>query len=325
MKLSIIIPFYNPMPYFSQLLESIDDNICSDREAIEIIFINDGSDDSFSDVLNPFKEKYNNVYVINTENHGVSHAKNLGIDQACGEYVWFVDSDDMLEKTAIQSVLDRIDFYKDKTDIIFGNCTYWDDINNVVTYSNYKYDQFLDDISFVNQTKDILQILFADIKVNLATWYQLFRREFLNSEKIRFDTELTVSEDLDFKFLTLSKAKTIGYLSDHIYRYRIPNSNRNSLSLKPLSPEKYLQIGMLYYKWYTYFKNISTIKNGGVFLSKKFSFFIYSISQQIKKNITDDISDEERFLVKAENIYQDNKDHISAVLSEIKNGNYSLI
>lgn len=121
MFLSIIVPVYNTAKYLEECFDSLNQQDISEDE-YEIIFVNDGSKDNSSEVLDEIKKKSENVIVVSQENGGVSKARNKGIDLAKGDYLWFVDSDDfigvnVLEKLktiAAEGQYERIsfDYYK---------------------------------------------------------------------------------------------------------------------------------------------------------------------------------------------------------------------
>ena len=91
-KVSVIIPAYNCEEYIEQAILSC---LCQDYENIEIVVVNDGSTDSTFEKIIPFADK-GNVIVINQSNQGVSAARNVGIENASGDYVTFLDADDAL-------------------------------------------------------------------------------------------------------------------------------------------------------------------------------------------------------------------------------------
>lgn len=101
MSLSIIIPVYNTQEYlykcFEPFQKSVDGNI-------EVIFVNDGSTDNSSEILNEFEQEYDFVKVINQENQGLSGARNTGIKNASGKYFILLDSDDWLERETILKI-----------------------------------------------------------------------------------------------------------------------------------------------------------------------------------------------------------------------------
>lgn len=102
MLLSIIIPIYNVENYVKGCVESILNQLS--QEEIEIILVNDGSPDNSIAIVAPLIKGYDNVYVINKKNGGLSSARNTGLKAAKGEYVWFVDSDDTLLPNAVDDI-----------------------------------------------------------------------------------------------------------------------------------------------------------------------------------------------------------------------------
>ena len=93
-KVSIIIPVYNVERYLRTCLDSV---VNQTLQGIEIIAVNDGSTDNSLKILEEYQSRYSDrMRVISTENHGVSHARNLGLSMASGEYIQFVDSDDFI-------------------------------------------------------------------------------------------------------------------------------------------------------------------------------------------------------------------------------------
>jgi len=90
---SIIVPIYNVELYLKECLDSILSQTFND---FELILVNDGSTDKSGDIAKEYKNKYNNIKLIDKENGGLSSARNAGIKKAIGDYILFIDSDDML-------------------------------------------------------------------------------------------------------------------------------------------------------------------------------------------------------------------------------------
>ena len=100
-RLSIIIPVYNCEQYLVKCINSI----CRDgNEDIEIILIDDGSTDSSGEICENISKNNSHVIVKHQKNHGVSVARNLGIECAQGEYLWFVDADDYISENAVKNI-----------------------------------------------------------------------------------------------------------------------------------------------------------------------------------------------------------------------------
>lgn len=93
-KVSIIIPMYNVEAYLEECLESV---VNQTLKSIEVILIDDGSIDDTANIAQKYKEKYNFIKTIHQQNKGQGAARNVGIEQALGEYIYFLDSDDYIE------------------------------------------------------------------------------------------------------------------------------------------------------------------------------------------------------------------------------------
>ena len=122
MKLSIIIPYYNTYELTEELLKEL---LKQDNEEIEIILIDDGCNETRFDEIKGFK----NLRVIHQENHGLAFNRNEGVRQANGEYIAYVDSDDMITPDYVETLLNTIK--NSPTDVIKFN---WIDINTKQEY-----------------------------------------------------------------------------------------------------------------------------------------------------------------------------------------------
>lgn len=129
-KVSVVVTNYNTEKYLYRCLDSI---VKQTLEDIEIIIINDGSTDNSIDIIREFEDKDSRIKVFDIENQGVSHARNLGLSNASGDYVIFIDSDDYIEGNMLLDM-----FYEAinaKSDLVVCN------LRRV--FNNYKGDPFL--------------------------------------------------------------------------------------------------------------------------------------------------------------------------------------
>ncbi|MBO5805173.1 MAG: glycosyltransferase [Bacteroidales bacterium] len=104
--LSIVVPVYKVEAYLNECISSIVDQI---DDNVEVILVDDGSPDNCPQICDSWAEKYNNIKVFHKSNGGLSDARNFGLINASGEYVWCVDSDDKLLPNAVKTVLEVID------------------------------------------------------------------------------------------------------------------------------------------------------------------------------------------------------------------------
>lgn len=134
MKISIIIPAYNTEHYLSDCMDSI---ISQQYPSLEIIVVNDGSTDNTLELLRGYSEKYSYVQVIDKRNEGQSIARNTGADIATGDYVLFVDSDDILSHNSLKGIADFIS--KHQIDMLLFNGDAFYENNTLNAAHAFKY------------------------------------------------------------------------------------------------------------------------------------------------------------------------------------------
>lgn len=106
MKLSVIIPAFNTENTLNRCVESV---LAQECEDMEVVIIDDGSTDSTPSICNQYSSRFGNIKTIHTSNGGLSKARNIGIDNAKGNYITFVDSDDYVENATYKQLLDILE------------------------------------------------------------------------------------------------------------------------------------------------------------------------------------------------------------------------
>ena len=202
-ELSIIIPTYNNENTLPKCLNSI---IVQNNDAIEILIINDGSTDDTKSICISYTDKYKNIRVFEKSNGGVSSARNVGIDNARGKWLLFVDSDDSLPECAIESLIN--DQYN--TDLIIGG--YKDQYDNLF---NINYNK-----SLISQN-EFNEFLSENIDATLlrTPWAKLFKNEIIQKKRLRFDENLIFGEDHVFNVSYLMHCKSISVIKETCYIY----------------------------------------------------------------------------------------------------------
>lgn len=195
MKLSIIIPVFNAERYIEKCLKSIMDNIEETKIEVELIIVNDGSTDRTSELLQ--KIEYKNAKVFHNENHGVSYSRNFGIQKATGDYIMFVDSDDILKSGWIKIILNSLT--QNEEDVIY--------------YSS-KIDE--------NMSKEkLLYHIVGYYCCCLAGPYsKIYKRKFIIENDIQFDEGIINGEDMLFNLKCYLKLKTYKTVKQSFYLYR---------------------------------------------------------------------------------------------------------
>ena len=206
-KVSIIIPVYNGEKYINECLNSV---LNETYENIEIVIVNDGSTDNTSDILNEYQE--NRIKIINQRNQGVSAARNNGIKNSTGEYITFLDIDDIIIPNYIEDLVHTLLEYElDIVKTSYGNFTNKKDIEKVSYYSD-SYREI--------KKEEINNLFIATPKFN-SSCMQLIDTKLIKDNNIYFNEELGFGEDFLFTFTLFQKAKKIGYRNNNGYLCRV--------------------------------------------------------------------------------------------------------
>ena len=227
MILSIVIPIFNNEKYLKPLLDSIINQTYKD---LEIICVDDGSTDTTNLILKEYQNKDKRIKILFQDHKGPASARNYGLENATGEYISFIDSDDIVSVNLYKQITNILS--KQKFDIIIFNAGFYDNKKKItkkrifftpktlkgyedeyscLTYKNFKYI-FFEQESIVNK---------------------VFKRSFLNENNIKFE-ENSNFEDSLFNFNTILKAKSISMLNKRLYLYR--QGHNNTMNSKIFAP-----------------------------------------------------------------------------------------
>ncbi len=217
MTYSVIIPIYNAENTLVRCIESL---IAQGREDVELLLINDGSTDRSGDICREYQQKYRNIRYFAQENRGVSAARNVGLSEAQGEYVLFVDSDDYVSHTYFQ-IIDAA-LSREKADLLLFGEQYTSGVKASADFSKAMQDQELNIYQKLNTLLRGLQLDALPAKV--------FRREIILQQGICFQENLSVGEDTVFVFAYILHTRSIW--TENIPVYYIDVSNGESLTRK---------------------------------------------------------------------------------------------
>ena len=214
-KISVIVPIYNVEKYLKQCLDSI---INQTYKNLEIILVNDGSTDKSGSICEQYKCMDNRIKLINKNNGGLSDARNIGLLNATGEYISFIDSDDFISLNMYEVLYNNI--IKSKSDIV------WCDYNIYITNQMIQKHNL-----FPEQKEYVINHLFAKDLFNLYhleafVWNRLYKREIFKN--VRFPVGRRC-EDGYIVIAILSKARKITVIPEALYFYR---KREDSLSSK---------------------------------------------------------------------------------------------
>lgn len=208
--LSIIIPCYNSEKFVRGTIESV---VRQNLENVELILVNDGSADNTWGVLQEYGENYKNVICINQDNQGVSVARNTGIAAARGQYLFFLDSDDIMpEGTLVKWKI----WLKDRKDIDVFAFGYISSVENKVVrdYSKKSFDKQCFD------GKSILK-LFLLKKIFIHNSSCLYSRDFICQKGFHYLSGVKIAEDLEWLIQVFACASKVYYSSTICWNYNL--------------------------------------------------------------------------------------------------------
>ena len=212
-NISIIIPVYNTEKYLSLCIESILSQSFGD---FELLLVDDGSIDNSGKICDEYAEKDSRIRVFHKENGGVSSARNLGLDNAKGEWVYFVDSDDELLPGGLQILANGIN---SDCDIVLGGYNKYNDAGELVN-TFHEGERLI--FSKEKSLSTIYQFHSDNYPYLGYMWLRLFRRDIIQEKSIRFDSDITIKEDTLFsvKYICRSNGKT-WFDSTPVYKYKM--------------------------------------------------------------------------------------------------------
>ncbi len=215
--ISIIMSVFNVEKYLEQCLNSIFNQTYKN---IELIIINDGSTDKSKDIIDKYKEKYSNIVYIEQQNRGLSEARNLGLKISKGQYILYVDSDDYLETTMLEYMINKIE--QDNSEmVIIGHNEFYDN------YINKNYNVYLD----ISDEKIYSGLEVADLmlrcKIMGVAWNKLYKRELLIRDEFIFESG-RYTQDWYPIFKHITKLEKVSFVNKPLYKYRLSNTSTTS-------------------------------------------------------------------------------------------------
>ncbi|MBR3519908.1 MAG: glycosyltransferase family 2 protein [Paludibacteraceae bacterium] len=211
-KISIIIPIYRAEKYIKRCIDSILSQSLTD---FEVLLIDDGSPDKSGEICDEYARIDNRIRVFHKRNEGVSSARNLGIENATGDFTIHVDSDDWVESDMLKELY--LKAMESNADIVF--CDYFLHQFGQVNYRTQ--------CPTSEDNQQILCELFS--KLNGCCWNKLIKRELYSEYKVIFPTEISFCEDLYVIASFLKNKIKVSYCNKAFYHY-IKNENPSSLS-----------------------------------------------------------------------------------------------
>ena len=215
---SVILPVFNVEPYIRECLDSVTGQTLKD---IEIICVNDGSTDASPEIIREDAAKDSRIRIIDQENSGASVARNSGVDAAAGKYIYFMDSDDILEPEALELCFENME-RRNLEMVCFNAVSFAEDETNaeIAERENRKYftRELNEDRVYSGRE------LFAELKENdffiVPTWACMISKAALVENGISFHPGI-IHEDEPWTFAVMMSVSRCGCINRNLYRRRV--------------------------------------------------------------------------------------------------------
>lgn len=210
--ISVVIPVYNVEKYLHECVDSV---IRQTYKNLEIILVDDGATDSSGRICDEYLEKDERIAVIHQKNGGLSQARNKGLEESGGEYVYFLDSDDYIAENALGTLLEIAE--KENCDFVFFDAVSFADTDDFEVKQNYlRKASYKTDSGF-----NVFSEMTANGEYHSAVPLLFFRKSFLSESGISFIPDI-LYEDMVFTYQAFCAASAVSQCKEALYhrRYR---------------------------------------------------------------------------------------------------------
>lgn len=217
-KLSIIVPVYNSELYLDRLINTV---INQTSQNWELIFVDDASQDQSCQIIERYIDLNSKIKLIKKAvNEGPAKARNIGIDNATGDYIGFIDSDDFVSADYVDTMLNAA--IKHDADVVWCQLK---EVNNA-SESICTHNRGLGNVRHLNQI-EALSLFFTDTKGLGSMWNKIYRRSMVVHHNLRLNEMRTRAEDWEFNIRTFEHIKKLIIIDAILYFY--VRSNPNSI------------------------------------------------------------------------------------------------
>lgn len=269
---SIIVPCYNVEKYVEECVNSM---ISQDYKNWEGILINDGSTDNTLDLIKSIKEKDDRIRVFSQENSGLSATRNKGIEHSNGVFIFFLDSDDVLDNRAIQTLVSAASNHDIVTGITVSSKIEGENIEKI----SHLYPPRKGNVVFENNHFEVL-ITAMESALTPVAQNRLYRKEFINKNNLRFKNGILHEDELWF-FETMLFARNVKYIDQETYFYRTDNLDSITKNVGDRNLESYIKIMEIIFEKYSKHSEFKIIASWYMVYIKKI-FLDFAIRERVK-------------------------------------------
>ena len=243
-KVSVIVPVYNVERYLKQSIQSIINQTLKD---IEIILINDGSTDNSLSIMKELENKDNRIKIFSQQNNGQSVARNVGLIQAKGEYIYFFDSDDILEEKTLEECYNHC--RHQNLDFVFFNADVFSEDNITLQLSKYNRVGKFQDKSYIGT--ELLKEQLSQNLFSASVCLTFIKKAYLDKENLFFYPRI-IHEDELFVFMLYLKAKRIGFIEKVYFHRRLRPNSTMTKTFTEKNVIGYLTVSQELFKYYKF-------------------------------------------------------------------------
>lgn len=219
---SIVIPVFNSAKFLKDCIDSL----CMQTWTnLEIIAVNDGSTDGSLDILEQYAKADSRLRVVSIENSGVSVARNIGIENAKGKYISFVDSDDQVDETMLEKLALALEIGEYGMAICGIRMTYWHNKKEKTVDNLPGLSTIADKESFEESFPKMFSC-----KAYLSVWAKLYQLEIIKENYIRFKNGISIGEDMLFNYDYLRCNYRSIIKNEALYSYCVRKEKNGSLT-----------------------------------------------------------------------------------------------
>lgn len=268
-EISVIIPVFNTEKYLAHCLDSV----CGSTvfQLCEVIVIDDGSLDGSLEIAKRYEARYDNVFVYSYSNGGVSRARNLGMRKAHGRYIFFLDSDDWIEKDYLQKLYERM--------ICLDCDMVWAGFSCRGTNGNwFPMTKQILSANCVVSGCDYLEMRMDAGDWDNQIWCILYKKAFLEQKHIVFCEKIQLYEDVLFTNQALLHAASVSVLAEYGYMYRRREGSLIHSGLSEKDIENCILVLKEFRKEYESYNRIQRHAAGRIFF-RVISMILYDIGE----------------------------------------------
>ena len=222
-SISVLMPVYNSEKF---LLETVQAVINQSYIDWELILVDDGSTDNSKEICTQLMNDDKRIKYIFQENLGVSHTRNVALENAQGKYIVFVDSDDLIHEDYLKILINSIE--KNNSDI--SVCNFIErKISNTGKVEDITREFYPKEVMEMSEMKDYIMD-FGNSGLLNPLWNKIYKNQIIKENNITFDEKVETGEDFIFNLQYFRKVKKISFIKDSLYYYI--RRNNNSITYK---------------------------------------------------------------------------------------------